>query len=123
MTPIQIIADMVKRVLRKEKYYIPKFVDLFEQLPENFQEAMLKYIVEEVGSDKWKELLADPMHHRRLLTYILFNFTGNRLRGEPDKEELVNLLKLFLRSDTFKEAIYLEKVGPMIEELGSGTVK
>ena len=52
MKPVHVIADMVKRVLRTEKYYIPKFVELFEQLPEVLQVAMLKYIVDEVGSNK-----------------------------------------------------------------------
>lgn len=120
---IRIVADMATRILRTEKYYITKFVDVFEQLSEPMQDAMLRYFVEEIGSDTWKAMYKDKMQHRSLLTYILFNFTGNELRGEPNKEELSNHLKHFVRSDAFKDALYKSSVEDMIEEVCVGKVE
>jgi hypothetical protein len=119
---IKIIADMAIRILRTEKYYITKFVDAFEKLSEQVQDAMLRYFVEEIGSDAWMKMYKDKMQHRDLLTYILFNFTGNELRGEPNKEELSNHLKHFVRSDAFRDAIYKTSVEEMIEEVCVGTI-
>jgi hypothetical protein len=120
---IKIIADMATRILRTEKYYTVKFADAFELLSEHMQDAMLRYFVEEIGSDAWNEMYKDKMQHRTLLTYILFNFTGNALRGEPDKEELSNHLKLFVRSSAFKDALYKTNVEDMMEEIDSGKDK
>jgi hypothetical protein len=115
---IRIVAEMAVRILKTEKFYIPKMVDAFERLSEEVQEAMLRFFVQEVGSTAWESLLRDKLQHRRLLTYVLFNFTGNQLRGEPSKEELADHLRNFVRSTNFKDALSLKETEEMFDEIG-----
>ena len=101
----RIIADMVLRVLKKEKFYFAQFIDVFEELPELHQIGMFGHIVEEVGSDIWQRKLADPMKHRELLSDILMHFSGRpNIRGEPDKTELAKLVGGYLKSSHFRDA-------------------
>jgi len=113
---LSIIADLALRVLSTELFYIPKFVDKFEQLHEPVQLAFLKYMADSVGSDDWMSIYNEG-DYRRLLTYILFCFTGNGDRGEPSKDELSSHLRSFVKSIHFKDALYDLKISELVEDM------
>jgi hypothetical protein len=103
MTTQEIFTLMLTKILKREKYYFAKFIDAFYKLPDEHQEGLLKFVVDEIGSAKWEALFVEPMDRPALLRQILMHYSGRKAAHQPDKREFAKMIGLYMESDSYSE--------------------
>lgn len=98
----RMFGEMAK-VIRDERSYFARVIDIFEALPDAHRVGFMQKIVEEVGTEKWERKLKDAMMHRELILDILFHFSGLREHRQPCKSVLIRHILDYIKSPEYEE--------------------
>ena len=89
----------------KERYYLAKALDLFYALPALHQKNLLLHIVKEIPNTRWEALTSDYTQHIDAMRSILYYYTGTEMAGDPTRAQFADLLKGYLKSSLFQDAL------------------
>lgn len=100
----RIILDWIRLVTQQERYYFAKAMDLFYEIPGEYQRAMIEHFGEKEGCDKWLEKVDDNTQYRDVIRSILFYYSGVEDAGQPNKRQFIVNLAEFVKSERFSKA-------------------
>jgi len=117
-------VEQLAVILRKKPpFYFAKFIDHFiTEVKPSHQAALLQYIADEVGSDKWDKLARDHYEHVVLARSILWHYSGREEnKKEPSAVDLALLIDDYMKSPAFNaadvELTPKKSFGSMMEEI------
>lgn len=94
----------IRLVTQQERYYFAKAMDLFYQIPAEYQRALIEFFGERESHDKWLDKVDDNTQYRDVIRSILFYYSGSEDAGQPNKRQFILNLADFMKSDKFKTA-------------------
>lgn len=115
----RIIVEWIRLVTQQERYYFAKAMDLFYEVPGEYQRAMIEFFAEKESQDKWLEKVEDNTQYRDVIRSILFYYSGSEDAGQPNKKQFIVGLGEFIKSDKYKEAERAVSAATFTEELES----
>ena len=86
-----------------ERYYIPKALEIFQDISLRHQKGLLLYIVEQMPSDKWESGI-ESEDYWDTMKVILWYYSGREALGEPTRKHFRALLITYSKSKYFREA-------------------
>ncbi len=96
------ILEIINILKSDQRYQMPKVIDRFVKIQEDYQREMIRYIEKYVGNNFWKESAEDSTLYLDVFRSILFYYSGRSDLKQPSKEELIKLLVDFARSEEIK---------------------
>jgi hypothetical protein len=92
----------IRLVTQQERYYFAKAMDLFYQIPSEYQKAMIEFFAERESNNKWLEKVDDDTQYRDVIRSILFYYSGSEDAGQPNKRQFITSLAELIKSERFK---------------------
>jgi hypothetical protein len=102
------------RILKDESYYMPKFLDLYYDLPKGHQTSFARFLHSHINRDDWEEWAADPFLYPEIIKGVLMHYSGREEFDEPTKDDLTKLIGEYVRSSEFDLA---EQDGKTLNEM------
>lgn len=104
----RIMADMMSLIDRVEagddRYLLAKMIDLFIEIPSNYQKAFIDYFCEALPNERWTSCQNDDTLYINALRAITLHFTGLEKAGQPTLTDMKTHLVEFQKSDHYKKA-------------------
>lgn len=104
----RVMSEMMELIDQVEagtnRYLIAKMIDLFIELPSNYQKAFMDYFCEALPNERWTSAQNDDTLYIGALRAITLHFTGLEKAGQPHLKDLKVHLVEFQKSDHYKKA-------------------
>jgi hypothetical protein len=98
------IIKLMNLIKNDERYFFPKAMDVFYELPAGHQKSMLSFFADKEDESKWRDHLNDDTEYPRIIRSILFYYSGREDLGAPSKAEFRKNLLEYTKSPFFEEA-------------------
>jgi len=89
--------------IRKDRTYFPKVIDQFWELNHEHRIALVRYLMDQVGKESWKEWAADPTQHVEIIKALLMAYTGRKELDEPSRIDLAKLIGGYTQTKEYRE--------------------
>lgn len=114
-----VLVDWMKLIRSEERYYFPKAMRLFYQMPFAYQKGFVQFFAEKHEMPKWLDKVDDNTQYPDVIRSILFYYSGRKELEQPFKHQLLPCLLEFTKSDEFKKAGEMSSAAMFTEELDS----
>lgn len=100
-----VLNRMIELLESNENFYFLKTIETFEKLPSKYQKDFLRHFVEGYRDEAphWGAMARDESEYFSMMRSILFYFSGKELSQAPTKNDLIEEIKSYMNSESFKK--------------------